>query len=159
MKKAIAVTALVTIMGLTVISQASANCRGQGMRGHGGFGGYGGPGMAVMADMDEATKAKLETFLSDTKETRKEIRVKQAEKRALMHAETPDAKEVGRLTGELFELRNTMHGKAKASGLEQYMGRGQNCGKCDGAGPGQGRKGMNKGKGQRMMDGQGGGRS
>ncbi|MEN8199179.1 MAG: periplasmic heavy metal sensor [Thermodesulfobacteriota bacterium] len=158
MKKAIAVTALVTVMGLTVISQASAYPGHHGMRGCGGQGGFAGPGMAVMADMDDATKAKLETFLSETQETRKGIRVKQAEKRALMHAETPDAKEVGKLTGEIFDLRNSMRAKAKEAGLEEFMGRGQ--GNSDYDGRGQRRGGKGSKKGPRMMEGgQGAGRN
>ncbi|MCF8056859.1 MAG: periplasmic heavy metal sensor [Desulfocapsa sp.] len=143
MKKAIAITALVTVMGLTGMNQAIANWGPGGM---GGPGGCGGAGMQARAEMDDATKAKFDTFLTDNQATRKEIMIKQAEKRALMHAENPDAKQVSQLTGEIFDLRATMHAKAKEAGLEKYMGMGQGCGNCDGPRGHHGRKGMMRGE-------------
>ncbi len=147
MKKAIAITALVTIVGLTGMNQAFA-FKGQG--GMGGSGGCGGPGMQARAEMDEATKAKFEAFLTENQATRKEMKMKQSEKRALMHAENPDAKQISQLTGEIFDLRATMHAKAKEAGLEKYigMGMGKGCGNCDGPRGHHGNKGMMRGQGQ-----------
>ena len=146
MKKAIAITALVTVVGLTGMSQAFAWGPG-GMRGHGGCGGPGMMGMMAQADMDDATKAKFEAFMTDSQSLRKEIQMKRAEKRALMNAENPDAKKVSQLAGELFDLRATMHAKAKEAGLEKYVGMGAGCGNCDGRPFQKGRKGMMRGQG------------
>ena len=123
MKKTIMVTALVSIIGLTGLYQASAY---MGMRGDSGCNGS--PlGMAATAQMDEATKAKFDVFFKDTLELRKEIVVKRAEKKALMHAEEPDAKKVGKIAGELFDLRNSMRTKAEAAGLGDYIGMRGGC--------------------------------
>ena len=151
MKKAIAITVLASVIGLTGMYQASANWGQGGMRGGGGCAGA---GMQARANMDDATKAKFDTFLTENQVTRKEIQMKQAKKRALMRAENPDADKVAQLTGELFDLRATMHVKAKEAGLEKYMGMGQRCGNCDGQSYHHGRKGMMKGQGM-MGGGQG----
>ncbi len=149
MKKAIAITLLASVIGLTGMYQATANCGSGGMKGAGGC-----PGamMQARAEMDEATKAKFDTFFTDNQAVRKEMQMKQAEKRALMHSENPDAEKVARLTGELFDLRTTMHAKAKEAGLEKYIGMGQRCGNSDRQSYHHGRKGMMKGQG--MMGGQ-----
>ncbi len=150
MKKAIAITVLASVIGLTGMYQAAAKCSQGGMKGPGGC-----PGamMQAKADMDEATRTKFDAFLTENQAVRKEIGMKQAEKRALMHGENPDAEKVARLTGELFDLRATMHAKAKEAGLEKYMGMGQGRGNCDRQSNHHGRKGMMKGQGK--MGGQG----
>jgi Heavy-metal resistance len=150
MKKAIAITVLASVIGLTGMYQASARCGQGGMGGPGGN--CAGAGMQARAEMDDATKAKFDAFLTDNQAVRKEIKMKQAKKRALMHGENPDAEKVAQLTGELFDLRTTMHAKAKEAGLEKYMGMGKGCGNCDGQSFHHGRKGMQKGQG--MMGGQ-----
>jgi Spy/CpxP family protein refolding chaperone len=155
MKKAIAITAMASIIGLTGFYQASAY---KGM-GHGDMGDRGGcNGQAMMmhyktSQMDEATKEKFDAFFKDTQQIRKSIVVKRAEKRALMMSETPDSKKVGALAGELFDLRMSMHAKAEAAGLPDAMGMDRDCGQNDGRGSHHGRKGMMKGKG--MNQGQG----
>ncbi|MCF6289607.1 MAG: hypothetical protein L3J03_01175 [Desulfobacterales bacterium] len=78
--------------------------------------------------IDEKTAAAQQKFFEDTVELRKQIVVKSAELNAQMHRQDPDAKAVGRLTGELFELRNTMRGKAEEAGLTRNG--------CDCSGPG-----------------------
>ncbi len=144
MKKAIAVTVLATVIGMTGMYQASANCGQGGMRGHGACAGA---GMMAGASLDDATRAKLEAFRTDNQALRKEIVVKQAEKKALMRGDNPSAEKVGQLTGDLFDLRISMHAKAKAAGLEKYIGMGQGCGNCDAQSYHHGRKGMKKGQG------------
>ncbi len=144
MKKAIAVTALVTIIGLTGMYQASANCGHGGMRGNGDVNCPGGRAYAT-AKMDDATKAKFEAFFQDTQALRKDIVIKRAEKRALMSSDNPDAAEVGKLAGELFDLRASMHAKAEEAGLGDIIGKGPGFRNCDGPDYHHGRKGM-KGK-------------
>lgn len=148
MKKAIAVTALVTIIGLTGMYQASANCGHAGMRGNGDVNCPGGR-MSATAQMDEATKVKFEAFLKDTQALRKDIAVKRAEKRALMHSDNPDAAAVGKLAGELFDLRASMHVKAEEAGLSDVIGRGPGFRDCDGPSYHHGPKGMMKGHGMK----------
>ena len=72
--------------------------------------------------------AKLEKFFADTKDLRKQIAVEKAEKRALMHSRTPDPLAVAKVTGTLFELKDSLHEKALAVGLpgmfhKQHKGR------------------------------------
>lgn len=139
MKKIIAVTALVSIIGLTGLYQASAY---MGMRGEGCCNGPYSGMAAVTAQMDEATKAKFNAFFKDTQQLRKEIVMKSAEKRAHMRSEEPDAEKVGELAGELFDLRIAMHAKAEAAGLGEYIGMRGGCGKNGGRQFYHGRKGM-----------------
>ena len=141
MKKAIAVTALVTIIGLTGMYQASAKCGHAGMRGNGDVNCPGGR-MDAIAQMDEATKVKFDAFVKDTQALRKDIAVKRAEKRALMRADNPDAAAVGKLAGELFDLRASMHVKAQEVGLGDVVGRGPGFRNCGGPGFYHGSKGM-----------------
>ncbi len=149
MKKVLAITALVSIIGLTGLYQASAYMgMGPGdMRGRGGCNGQAMGMHHATSQMDEATKAKFDVFFKDTQELRKSIVVKRAEKRALMLNEEPDAKKVGEVTGELFDLRSSMHAKAEEAGLGDYIGMGRDCRQNAGPGSHHGRKGMVKGKG------------
>ncbi len=64
--------------------------------------------------------------------------MKRAEKRALMKAQTPDAKAVAQVAGELFDLRTAMHEKAELAGVDQYLGAGRKG--CGGPGSGMGRR-------------------
>lgn len=65
--------------------------------------------------------AKLEKFFADTKDLRKQIAVEKAEKHALMHSRTPDPLAVAKVTGTLFELKDSLHEKAIAIGLPGIM--------------------------------------
>ncbi len=140
MKKIITIAALATVIGLTGFYSASASM---------GQGGMGGPGMGMhhmVAGMDDATKVKFKAFLQDTEDTRRSIAIKHAEKRALMASENPDAGKIGVITGELFDLRKTMHAKAEAAGLEGVIGKGQGCGNLDNKGSNRCGKGMKGGQ-------------
>lgn len=152
MKKGIAVTALVTIIGLTGMYQASANWGHGGMRGVGEENCPGGR-MHATAQMDEATKAKFDVFFEETQSLRKDMAIKRAEKRALMQSENPDTAVAGKLAGELFDLRSSIHAKAKEAGIADFMGRGHGYRDCDGPGSHHGRKGMVKGQGMRGNQG------
>ena len=128
MKKSLVITALVVSMGFLGLQQASANT------GMGGGCQKRGPGYT---QLDSASKAKVDKFYYDIKELRRQIFMKHAEKAALMNAATPDADKVAKLAGEIFDLRNTIHDKAKAYGVQDLIGWG-------GHGRGMG-QGMSKG--------------
>jgi hypothetical protein len=64
--------------------------------------------------------AKIEQFLTDTQDLRKQMFIKRAEERALMHNRIPNAEAVAQAAGELFDLRTKIHEKAQAAGLTRY---------------------------------------
>lgn len=150
MRRVLAVTALVTIIGVTGFYQASAYW-GQGMMGCGTVDCPQNRGR-LTAPMDTETQAKFDKFFSETQDLRKQIAVQRAVKRALMRAETPDPGAVGKATGELFDLHNTMRLKAEEAGLQGFSGMGRCGGMCDGPGYSNGRRGMRCGPG--MMNNQ-----
>jgi Spy/CpxP family protein refolding chaperone len=123
MKKHIA--AIVLIAGLTMTTVASANW-GRG----GGYDGYGNcpqmqgqmmPGR-MMQPLDPETQAKVDKFFKDNQALHKQMAMKQAEKHALMRNEKPDPQAAAKVAGELFDLRTTLHDKAEAAGVAQYLG-------------------------------------
>lgn len=152
MKKQIIAMALVA--GLTVATVASADWgRGQ----YGGQMGYGGCPQVQQGQMfqqlDKETQDKITQFFTDNRSLRKEIVMKQAERRALMQSTQPDPQAAATVAGELFELRTTMQEKAEAAGVEQYIGRRGGVGGPGfrGDGPrGQGNPGHGFGRGKHM---------
>lgn len=134
MKKVLAAVTLATIIGLTGLTQASAGW-GPGSMGGGSFH----PGMQVRAQLDDATKKKFDKFMEETQDLRRQMAVKRAESRAMMRAKEPNASEVGKVAGELFDLRSTMRAKAKEAGLAEVMGAGKH-GDCRGSGFHSGRR-------------------
>lgn len=132
MKKKI-ITAIL-ISGLAITTVASANWHGQ--RGYRDC-----PQMQMqgMQNLDEATQNKMKQFHTDNQALLKEMAMKRAEKRALMQSNTPDSKLAAQLTGELFDLRTTIHLKAEEAGVAQYLGP-MNKG-CNGMGGGKGQGG------------------
>ncbi len=89
--------------------------------------------------LDKATQDKLDAFQRDTQALRKQMVMKHAEMRALMQSETPDPAAVSKLSGELFDLQAAMQDKAKAAGVEDYIGGP--CGMGMGMGMGRGMMG------------------
>lgn len=145
MKKLLVITALVAGIGFFGLQQASAGKgEGPGMK-------SGCPkGAPCYSQLDVDTKAKVDKFYNDTKEIRKQIVMKHAEKRALMHSENPDPAKAAKLAGELFDLKATMQAKADEAGLSSVI----DCDCCVGFGYGMG---PHHGAGRRMMqDGTGG---
>ena len=141
MKKTLVITALAVGMGFLGLQQASANWgMGGGVHGMGGACLEGGPGYS---QLDAATKAKVDKFYDETKDLRKQMVMKHAEEAALMNAAAPDAAKVAKLAGEIFDLRSTIHAKAKAAGVQGLIG----CGDCQGMG-----RGMGHGMGSGMMN-------
>jgi len=156
MKKKIVAIALVT--GLALSTTAFANW------GRTGGGNWNCPQMGnpcmmapqggqapMMQQIDPETQAKITQFFKDNRDLQKQIAMKRAEKMALLDNDSPDAKAVAAVTGELFDLRTTLFEKADAAGIAQYIGPGFGRMGCDGTGWGQGRGG------KRGMGGMGGG--
>ena len=75
--------------------------------------------------------------------------MKRAEKQALMRSDKPDPQAVAKVTGELFDLRASMHEKAELAGVDQYVGPGR-MGRMGSMGRGHG---CGKGQGSPMMNG------
>ena len=128
MKKQI--IALSLIIGLTMATVASANWGRGGGRGYGGYGDcpqvqgqmMQGP---MFQQLDEATQDKINQFFKDTQPLHKEMAMKRAEKQALMQSDKPDPQAVAKVTGEMFDLRVTIHEKAELAGVDQYVGQGR----------------------------------
>jgi hypothetical protein len=137
MKKKIAAIALTLTLATTGIALARGGGYGMGY-------GYGPMQGQMNQQVDKATQDKLDAFYAETQDLRKKIIMKQAEGQALMQSDNPNSAALSKVSGELFDLRTAMQEKAKAAGLDDYIG-----------GPGMGR-GMGMGMG--MMGGRGGGR-
>lgn len=65
----------------------------------------------------EALQAR-ENFLNATVTLRKELTQKHAAMRAMMRSENPDPKKASALSGEIFDLRETLRAKAKENGVK-----------------------------------------
>ncbi|MGI9538119.1 MAG: hypothetical protein ACR2PB_13705 [Desulfocapsaceae bacterium] len=171
MKKKIMTTALIAAVALGTATATYANW---GQRGGGYWNnnmqGSGpqmqmrnnqapGPRMQMQYNqVDPAVQEKLDKFFTDTQDIRKEMTVKRAEQRAMLRSDNPDPAVAGKLAGELFDLRTTMHQKAEEAGVTAYLGpmNGPRGGRDFGpGGPGMGR-GM-KGKGGGYMNNMQGG--
>ncbi len=150
MKKKILIS---TLAAAIAIGAAATSYGGWGQRG----GGYmnnnmqaPGPQMQMQQynQVDPAIQEKLDAFFADTQDIRKEIAVKQAERMALLRGDNPDPGAAGKIAGEIFDLRATMHQKAEEAGVTAYLGprNGQRGGRAAvGGGPGMNGGGMNKG--------------
>ncbi|MEJ2057731.1 MAG: hypothetical protein P8X39_07830 [Desulfofustis sp.] len=153
MKKKIMISTLAAVIAIGV---AATSYGGWGQRGSGYGGGYmnnnmqaPGPRMQMQYNqVDPAIQQKLDTFFADTQDIRKDIAVKQAERLALLSGDNPDPAAAGKIAGEIFDLRTTIHQKAAEAGVTAYLGpmNGQRGGRgAVGGGPGMNRGGMNKG--------------
>ena len=132
-----------TIIALVVVSSmAFAGLASAGMGGcmQGGMG-----SCMQTANLDPVGKEKVDKFLADTTEIRKQLSVKHGEKMAMMRSEKPDPVAVGKVSGEIFDLHNNLRQKAAAAGVEQYMGRGGFGMGCGGGHMGHGRMGGGRG--------------
>ena len=139
---------MVVVAGLALAGTASAQC-GKGGGGYGGGYGHHGKmqGGMLSQQLDPEIRAKVVQFRDDNLSLRKEIVMKRAEKRAIMNSTNADPAAAAKIAGELFDLRTAMREKAKAAGVESYMGR---FGKNGGMGPGSM---MGRGHGNCMQGG------
>lgn len=119
MKKFLVVAALVGILCLVSFSLVSA--RGNFRYGPGmGYGHGDDCGNCNSWSFDGQDREKVDTFLKETLDTRKQLAVKSSERRALMSQENPDEKRVAKLTGEIFDLKNMLDEKAKDAFGENF---------------------------------------
>lgn len=119
MKKIIVSSVL--ILGLVAAGAASANWH----RGNGG--GYN--GSCVYSGGQQTSAVDQEKFIAFQKETtelRKQLSVKRAEERAMLNSDNPDSAAVAKLSGEIFDLQNSLREKAEAAGIDNNFrgGRG-----------------------------------
>ena len=115
MKKIVLTTSLATVLVFTGLQIADAV---PGGKGHG----PNQPCIMQGQQLDEATTKARDTFLTETKELRKQVAEKRAAKRAIMKSANPDPQAVAKLAGELFDLREQLRVKATAAGLpSQFM--------------------------------------
>jgi len=117
MKKILLATAVTTALGLGAFQLANANPAW-----YQAFGGcrnceVGADGPLPRAAMNEELVEARDKFLQETAGLRKELTVKEAELTALMAAANPDDKKVGKVTGEIFDLRSQLKQAATAKGL------------------------------------------
>ena len=70
--------------------------------------------------VDEVNKEAVEKFLAATMKERRLFAQKRAEMRAVMQAATPDAQLAGKISGEIFDLREDLLKKAKDNGIEVH---------------------------------------
>lgn len=143
MKKVLLALAVITTIGLAGYQTAEARYCG------GDSGRMMGPGQA--RQLDEETAKAHEKFMAETTELRKQMHTKNTELRAVMASEKPDEKKAAALSGELFDLRESMRAKAKESGL---AGRGFGGYPCDGPHAGGGGM-MGRGQGDCFQHGRG----
>lgn len=141
-KKLLAVAAVVGIgIGLAAWQPAEARGMGGGGCGMGMEAGMMGGPMMGQGKLSEKDMQARQKFAADNTELRKKMMTKRAELEAVMAGTNPDEKKAAALSGELFDLREQMHQKAKEAGIT--MGPGS----C-GMGAGQGKAG-GKGAGHR----------
>ncbi len=145
MRKKIAVIVLVTGLGFAAVQQASASW-GNSNRAGANCGNCPQLQMNQNTQLDQATIDKIDKFYQDNTDLKRSMIVKNAELRALMRSDNPDATKVANLTGEVFDLRISLQEKAKEAGVDQYINMGQQRG-------GNGGKGGKRGGQQGQMQG------
>ncbi len=135
-KKIILGVVLVGSIALTGLQAAGANPAGPGQPGPGPQ-----HGQLYNQNCKSLNRAAIEArnkFLDATTSIRRKMAVKRSERRALMASSIPNAKQVGKLSGELFDLREQLRAKARESGLgalglrgmmHRMMGMEGRCGK------------------------------
>lgn len=144
MRKKIAVIVLVTGLGFAAVQQASAGW-GNSTRAGVNCGNCPQLQMNQNTQLDQATLDKLDKFYQDNTDLKRSMVVKNAELRALMRSENPDATKVANLTGEVFDLRVSLQAKAKEAGVDQYINMGQRGGKSGNGGKRGGQQGQMQG--------------
>lgn len=124
MRKKIATIVLIAGLGFAGVQQASAGW-GNSNRAGANYGNCPQLQMNQNTQLDQEAIDKLAKFHQDNIELKRSMVVKNAELRALMRSENPDATKVANLTGEVFDLRVSLQEKAKEAGVDQYMRMGQ----------------------------------
>ncbi len=140
-KKIILGIVFVGSIALTGLQAAGASLAGPGSAGSGPHGPL--YNQNYKSHINQAAIEARNKFLDATTLIRREMAVKRSEKRALMASSIPNVKRVGKLSGELFDLRERLRKKARESGLgalglrgmmRHMMGMEGCCGKESGPG-------------------------
>jgi hypothetical protein len=90
-------------------------------------------GMKKSCQFNKKMQKMRDAFLVETKEIRKDVAVKRAAMRAMMHSTNPDPVKVSALAGEIFDLHEQLRTKARAKGLPGlgFMGQRRMHPDCD----------------------------
>lgn len=92
-------------------------------------------------NIDQVTQDKLQEFHKANLGLKKQLMVKQAQKRALFNMETPSPEKAKALAGEIFDIQNTLQVNAEKAGLPVQLA----CPAMGGKGGGKRQKGMHHG--------------
>ena len=137
MKKtlAAALIAAMTLAGIQTVSAHGGRFFGADNYGPGYCGNYDNENRGIT----EANQEAIRKFLNDTATIRKDIVVKRSELNALLSKDNPDETKVANLTGELYDLEETLGSKAEAAGIDGRYAYGHGPGMMRGYGWGPGR--------------------
>jgi Spy/CpxP family protein refolding chaperone len=145
-KQLLVVLAMVATLGLVTVQSADARGKGRWESG------YGCNNYEVSERWDEGTREARTKFHQENKALRRDLITKNAELRAIMQQDNPDAGRAGKLSAEIFDLRETLHQKAVAAGLPGQRFQKGACGGPDCRGPFAGETGKHgRGYGPRAM--------
>lgn len=123
MKKISAGIVTIAVIGLLAGSALAWDHYGRGY-GHYGMG-YGMHHDYAYGDDAGVSREARNQFLTETADLRKDLASKRIELDAVMSAENPDQETAGKLSKEVFELREQIHAKAEAAGVAGPLaGRG-----------------------------------
>lgn len=67
--------------------------------------------------MDESTRAKMVEFNKANRDLKKQLVVKQAERRALLNMDSPSPEQAKAIAGEIFDIRSSLSVKAEEAGV------------------------------------------
>lgn len=138
MKKTVAVAALIaamTLAGIQTVSAHGGRFFGADNYGPGYCGNYDNENRGYTEENQEAFKK----FLNETATIRRDIVVKRSELNALLSRDNPDETKASKLTGELYDLEETLAGKAEAAGIDSPYAYGHGPAMMRGYGWGPGR--------------------
>lgn len=124
MKKSILTIALVVAVGLVSFNIAEARWGGGWMMGSSGYGPSNCNGPGSWNTETKLSYDAMEKFHNETTDLRKQLFEKRTEYYNAVNQETPDKELAKTLWGEMYDLQNTMHQKALASGMMTTTGRG-----------------------------------
>ncbi|MBU0675450.1 MAG: periplasmic heavy metal sensor [Proteobacteria bacterium] len=148
LNKTVVSTALISMIGLTCVPFASANDT-FGPNGGTGYGYCGNSGYQGRNLSDKDAKA-YKQYRDETSPIRKDLLVKNSELGAINRQNNPDAKRVATLTGEIYDLQESLDKKAEEAGFTR--GSGDRLGMHNGWGYGHGMMGTyGQGYGPGMM--------
>lgn len=102
-------------------------------------------------NIDEATMTKMVEFNKTNRDLKKQLVVKQAEKRALLSMDSPSPEKAKALAGEIFDIRNSLSAKAEKAGIPVQLA----CAPMGGNGGGKRHDGVHRGDMDNNSNGKG----